>query len=145
MRHFGKGQLTNVIVHGCNDSRVTQSGRTTWSHLVLSLKPPLRGTNKNPKEASLRNKGMQHTMDFLAFYSPTVLKILACCLLGVALSAIISPVGAPICARCSNTSRLTRQLPQLIHATISLFSTLATTLIALQIAMNNAVGQRVEI
>ena len=108
---------------GSNDSRVTRYGRTTWSHNASLLNAPQGGYNT--MDFSICHRPICLTICICKLYSPTVLKILTCCLLDVALSAIIPPFGSILCARCSTISRTTRQLPQLINMKAISFRSLA--------------------
>ena len=114
---------------GSNDSRVTRHSRTTWSHNASLLNAPQGGSNTMDFSIC---RPICFTICICKLYSPTVLKILTCCLLDVALSAIIPPFGSILCARCSTISRTTRQLPQLINMKAISLRSLAALQIALQ-------------
>ena len=127
--------MTSQVPHksrrddGSNDSRVTQHGRTTWSHNTSLLDAPQGGSNTMDLSIC---RPICFSICACKLYSPTVLKILACCLLGVASSVIIPLVGSIFCARCSTISRMTRRLPQLINITAISFRASAALQIALQ-------------
>ena len=133
--------MTSQVPHklrrddGSNDSRVTQIGLTMESHNASLLNAPQGGSNTMNFSIC---RPICFSICICKLFSPTILKILACCLLDVASHAFIHIKGSITGARYSTSARMTRRLSQLTNMATTPFKALA----ALQIASQSLLRMR---